>query len=122
MALASSDLVLDAKLPTKFLDGHIQHTRYEQGLTARNRRIEVHEVWSIGPKLGRGSYGAVRLERLRQPGNIADASAQVRAVKVITKPTRNEKGWDYMKELEAVVKFSNPRVRYPSIIPSLYGY
>lgn len=111
MAVNSTDLVLDSKLDTEFLDGCVRHARYTRGFSSRERQIRVEETWDIKKTLGRGTYGVVRYER-RRPTAAADpeSPSQVRAVKVISKTITGDNRWDYMKELEAIVKFSHPRV------------
>jgi hypothetical protein len=112
MAVPLSDLVQDAKLETKFLSGCVRHTRYAAGELAHRRRVRVTETWDIGQSLGRGSFGNVRLETCR-PHDAAPAlsSPRRRAVKVIHKAGPTQPRWDYLKELEAIIKFSNERVR-----------
>lgn len=112
MPAAPCDLVLDAKLETEFFDGYIRHTRYTMGFSARERRIRVREVWDVGSNLGRGSFGSVRVETCRPSPPLFNNGREPRrrAVKVISKAIPNQGRWDYLKELEAVVKFSHERV------------
>jgi hypothetical protein len=119
MAAAPGDLVLDAKLETEFLDGCIRHTKYTMGFSARERRIRVREVWDIGSNLGRGSFGSVRVETCRPSPPAYSREPRRRAVKVISKSIASQGRWDYLKELEAVVKFSHERVRMVSYAVSL---
>jgi hypothetical protein len=68
--------------------------------------IEIEEVWDIEPSsiIGQGAFGIVRFERRRpQMVNHTQTSEnQVRAVKEIRKLNTP----DYMKELQAIAKFS----------------
>lgn len=111
MPAAPGDLVLDAKLETEFFDGCVRHTKYTMGFSARERRIRMREVWDIGSNLGRGSFGSVRVETCRPSPPAYHREPRRRAVKVISKSIPNQGRWDYLKELEAVVKFSHERVR-----------
>ena len=117
-----SDLVLDAKLNTEFFEGCIRHTRFVQGFSARERRIPVREVWDIGTNLGRGSFGSVRVETCRAvpSGQQGQPSTRRRAVKVMSKNISHQGGWDYLRELETVIKFSHERVGYWDPILRLY--
>lgn len=121
MPAAPGDLVLDAKLETEFLGGCIRHTKYATGFSARERRIQVKEVWDIGSNLGRGSFGSVRVETCRPSPPTYPREPRRRAVKVISKSIPNQGRWDYLKELEAVVKFSHERVRkIPYLVSPAY--
>ena len=111
MARNPSDSLLDSKLKTEFLVGRVRHTRYIQGTSSRKRRIQVKEVWETEAVLGRGSYGVVRRERRRSISTPdLQLPSRVRAVKEIAKTTIGGNSWDYIKELEAIVKFSRPQV------------
>jgi hypothetical protein len=74
--------------------------------------IEIEEVWDIEPSsiIGKGSFGIVRFER-RRP-QMADHTQtthnQVRAVKEVRKLSTP----DYMKELQAIARFSRAPVRW----------
>ncbi|KAG9255484.1 calcium/calmodulin-dependent protein kinase [Emericellopsis atlantica] len=108
---AASDLVLDAKLDTEFFDSCIRHTRFVQGPSARERRTRIREVWDIGRIIGRGSFGSVRIESCRTmlSGQQSQSRIRQRAVKKISKDSRHQGRWDYLKELETVIKFSHER-------------
>lgn len=74
------------------------------------RQIEIEEIWDIEPgSIGQGAFGVVRFERRRpQMVNYTQTTQnQVRAVKEIKKSGTSE----YMKELQAISIFSQPRVR-----------
>src|SRR5205814_9192082 len=64
--------------------------------------------------LGTGAFGTVWLEKLvTENGEI-----QHRAVKEIRKSAQKSKAVDYSRELEAIAKFSHPKVREPVQIRS----
>ncbi|KAI6778104.1 uncharacterized protein J7T54_001524 [Emericellopsis cladophorae] len=108
---AASDLVLDAKLDTEFFDSCIRHTRFVKGPSALERRTRIREVWDIGRIIGRGSFGSVRIESCRTmlSGQQSQSRIRQRAVKKISKDSPHQGRWDYLKELETVIKFSHER-------------
>lgn len=110
MPANASDLVLDSKLDTEFLDGCVRHARYTHDFSSREYRVRTEETWDIKKTLGRGSYGTVRYERRRRTSSDPESGVRVRAVKVISKTTAGKNRWDFLKELEAIVKFSHSRV------------
>jgi hypothetical protein len=95
------DLVLVSKLETLFSSDpeYTQHVQYTSGTTLRQRKIRKEERWRTDKKLGRGSYGTVRLERCIH----GDKRGELRAVKSIQKV----EAVDYYRELEAIVLFSH---------------
>lgn len=109
MAQNASDLVLASRLETEFLPGCVKHMLRVSG-SSQTRVVE--ELWDVEPTIGRGTFGVVRFERLRLPSpSFRPPSARrFRAVKEINKIAALGKKWDYMKELEAIVKFSQPHV------------
>jgi len=96
-----SDIVRDSKLETEFCSGYTQHAYSRAGATLSQRRIRTEERWVRERLLGTGGYGTVWLEKLIT-GNEEGTN---RAVKVIRKPV------DYSREIEAIAKFSHPKVR-----------
>jgi hypothetical protein len=95
------DLVRDSKLETSF-DQNQTITIHNYVETDPNRRrIFRQEYWKLERHLGQGSYGQVQLEKC--------LSVRLRAVKkVMKRPGPNSV--DYSRELEAVAKFSHPKV------------
>lgn len=110
-----SDLVLDSKLDAVDLGTCIRHTFKRPGRTVGERFVTVEERWVREARLGIGAHGTVYRERL-------EGQETLRAVKEIKRSTCEE--LDYSRELEAIVKFSHPRVhlsrnsRCPWIIKS----
>jgi hypothetical protein len=95
------DLVRDSKLETAFLDQKTVHTFIEPG----GRRSRREECWKKVKLLGRGGFGDVWQEQCVA----GKEKGTMRAVKVIKKQSHSV---DLNRELEAIAKFSNSRVRY----------
>lgn len=107
LARKLSDLVAEARLDTSFLDGSTQHIYHNGagGQSVPTRRVENWNLDAKRPILGSGSFGTVRLERCQQ------SSSRMRAVKEIKKHDQQQRVIDYSRELEAIVQFSQPKVR-----------
>ena len=104
---SSSDLVIDSKLDTEIHPNFIHHVYHVSGSTPWERKITREERWVKGKTLGHGGFGTVWLEKCV----IGDRQGTVRAVKAISKMSRPSMVVDYSRELEAMAKFSNQRVR-----------
>jgi hypothetical protein len=110
-----ADLVRDTKLEVVVFADHAVHTCYVPDPEMRRRRARVKERWErkAGRLLGRGGFGQVWLEQCAA----GPAAGQMRAVKGIPKgglPGSNAAvAIDYARELEAIAKFSQDRVRSP---------
>ena len=109
MAL-SSDLVRDSKLRTTLHDGITRHVIEIAGQSARQRKIRQEQRWKRVRGLGEGAHGIVWLEELMD----GESEVNKRAVKAIKKPMHESREIDYSRELEAIAKFSHPRVSLPS--------
>ncbi|GJD03445.1 calcium/calmodulin-dependent protein kinase type 1B [Colletotrichum higginsianum] len=105
----SSELVLESKLETTFFPNYTQHTYYKRGTSGEKRRIQVRERWKRQKRLGQGAYGSVWLETCSRPAK--QDGPKVRAVKEIPIDLRTRSAIDCHRELEAVMKFSQARVR-----------
>jgi calcium/calmodulin-dependent protein kinase I len=71
---------------------------------ARNiRRKPQTEVWQVKQFLGRGGFGAVRLEENKE-------DSKKRAVKRIQTTTTSLSNSHFKKELKALLEFSKPKV------------
>jgi hypothetical protein len=81
------------------------------------RRQEKVDVWKEEKSVGIGSYGNVRLHRCLTSKD----EAQVQAVKAVSKKSLSFTGIDFLKELEAIAKFSQQKVclYYPYLVPLL---
>lgn len=104
----ASDLVRDSKIETEWLDSCLRHVFYESGPSARLRRICREERWVRQKFVGRGAFGNVYLEQCE-----VGSSQKLRAVKEIKKSVIPGEELDYMRELEAVAKFSHQKVGPP---------
>lgn len=105
-----SDLVRDSKLETQLLGSSIQHIFYDTGSSAKQRRVRREERWARQKFVGQGAYGRVYLEQCETGG-----SSRLRAVKEIKKSVTIGEEIDYMRELEAVAKFSHQKVNAPTM-------
>ena len=106
------DLVRDSELQVQFFPEYTRHVSFVSCLTPGQRKIRreaKEERWKREKDLGRGSFGTVWLERCLTD----EGKARVRAVKEIRKSPQYSKPIDYSRELEAIAKFSQPRVRLP---------
>jgi hypothetical protein len=102
-----SDLVRDSKLETRFYGEYTQHVYYVSGMTPRQRKVRKEERWARDKSLGNGASGTVYLEKsVTENGEV-----QRRAVKEIRKSAHKSGAIDYNRELEAIAKFSHPKVR-----------
>src|SRR5690242_11884834 len=104
------DLVRDTKLEVAVFADHTVHICYVPDPEMRRRRARVEERWERhGNKpLGRGAFGTVWLERCAA----GPAAGQIRAVKRISKQGQPRMSTiNYARELEAIAKFSQERVR-----------
>jgi hypothetical protein len=108
-SLSISDLVLDSKIETSFLDGgsHIRHVRTTLGSSARHRQLRTEETWQRKRSLGMGTYGVVWLEQCID----GKERKRVRAVKEIRKDGNLPTSFLF-RELEAIAKFSHDRVSW----------
>jgi hypothetical protein len=105
------DLVRDSKLETTFYGEYIQHVYHVSGSTPRQRKVRKEELWARDKSLGTGASGTIYLEKsITENGEI-----QHRAVKEIRKRAHESGAIDYSRELEAIAKFSHPKVRGLSI-------
>ena len=115
MASRPPDHLLDWKLETPLSTSSttVTHISYISGSSARERRVAVQETWKRDRMLGIGTYGTVWVQRCssRSSPNRPGPLPSKRAVKEMRKTLTNGQTWDYVKELEAVVKFSHARVR-----------
>ena len=104
------DLVVDTKLKVAVFADHSVHTCLVSDPEMRRPRRHVEERWERRKLLGRGGFGQVWLEEcVAGPTN-----GQVRAVKLIPNRqpgSQTAMAIDYSRELEAIAKFSQNRVR-----------
>lgn len=109
------DLVRDSRLETRLRNKYTTHRYYDVGSTSSERSVVREEYWKREREIGRGSYGCVWLERCVK----GQRSLAIRAVKEIRKPKKMKEHIHYHRELEAIAKFSHPRVRLSILVPQL---
>lgn len=103
------DIVRDFELQTRFLPdcSDTIHTYHESDLASGRRLVVREEHWRRQREIGSGTYGNVWLERCIKGGR---SGVKVRAVKQL--PTAYS-DIDYHRELEAITRFSHPKVSPP---------
>lgn len=102
-----SDLVVDTRLDAVVSASHTIQARYVSNPAIGQRRTRLEENWHRTKELGRGTFGVVWLETC-----VAGPSlSQLRAVKEIRKDGDVS---TFYRELDAVARFSQERVRIPS--------
>ncbi|KPM41375.1 hypothetical protein AK830_g5195 [Neonectria ditissima] len=99
------DLVRDSQLATRFLGaGATKHTIYvTPSQSTRRSRVRAEQIWQRERKLGNGTFGHVWLERCAS----GPTSGSVRAVKEM--PKDSSLPVNYLRELEAMAKFSHEK-------------
>ena len=99
------DLVRDAQLDVQLRDGCTVHVYFESGLSSRQRAVQREETWKQERQIGGGSFGSVWLET-------CTSGAQKGAVQAVKKiATHQIRDAVYIRELEAITKFSHPKVQ-----------
>ncbi|KAK5637118.1 hypothetical protein RRF57_012830 [Xylaria bambusicola] len=95
-----------SKLETEFFPGYKKHRLPDP---KSSQLPAVEQVWEVDSTIGHGTFGVVRLERRRASSLHPGPSwpDQLRAVKEISKSAATSHKWDYMKELEATIRFSS---------------
>lgn len=101
------ELVRDSKLEARFhpnpdIPVATIHTK------SSGRRTIRQDIWVREKKLGHGGYGIVWLERNNES---SQGRAALRAVKELR--VHGSRGGDYIRELEALAKFSQEKVSIP---------
>lgn len=102
-----SELVKDARLPTKLDPEHTIHTFQESSHVAgrRARRREREEIWRKKRYLGIGAFGTVSLEEC-----VSDSGSRLRAVREVRRIAQDATPIDFNRELEAIAKLSQQKV------------
>lgn len=103
-----SDLVQDSKIETRLVGDHFVHVFYDSGTSAQDRFLRREEEWVRQRVLGHGTFGTIYLEKCVSGRRKSD----LRAVKEIKKIVLENEQLDCARELEAVAKFSHPKVRH----------
>ena len=104
-----SELAQDLEIPTQVIeDGYWVHTYNESDPNSSRRPVPRLEHWERKRYIGEGSYGSVSLERCVR----GRRDIEVRAVKKVSIATRQHAApINYDRELNAITKFSQPKVR-----------
>lgn len=90
--MSNRDLVDDYQINVEFHGDHILDI-------PQSRRRKPQKQWYKVRQLGRGGFGTVWLERLKD-------NSSIRAVKEVPKTTKNGPPIDFTRELLAMAKFS----------------
>ncbi|KAL4883394.1 kinase-like domain-containing protein [Aspergillus karnatakaensis] len=106
------DLVQDAKLEVQFHPDCVVHRVVD---SRRVRREVRQERWTRDAFIASGGFGTVWREKC-----IDDSKARLRAIKSIPKLSHSSRKIDYTRELEAMVKFSQPK--YAGLFVTLLGW
>ncbi|KAI3327668.1 kinase-like domain-containing protein [Xylariaceae sp. AK1471] len=104
----------DTKLPELVRDSRLEATFHGPDQTihtilSSRRTKSPHQVWNRVKILGSGGYGIIWLEHGQDQGNVKAPS--VRAVKELRTHRKLDNGADYVRELEALAKFSQRKFR-----------
>lgn len=106
--MARTELVNDMKLDAEVHPDGTSHPTfqpdYAQGTTGRLR--PKVEIWKRGEMFGAGTFGTVWIEKCVS----SEGPARVRAVKMIKKSSDPSEQIYCDQELEAMAKFSRPKV------------
>lgn len=109
LTMARTELVNDMKLNAEIRPDGTSHRTfqpdYSQGTTGRWR--PKIEIWKRGRNIGSGSFGKVWVEQCVS----SDGPARLRAVKMVKKLSDPSHSIYLDQELEAIAKFSQPKVR-----------
>ncbi|KAM7187994.1 Protein kinase-like domain containing protein [Naviculisporaceae sp. PSN 640] len=100
-----SDLVRDKKIETEVSNNSTKHVFYTPGRSAQKRQRRDVETWVRNACLGQGAFGTVYREKCEE----GKRQNEFRAVKEIKKRFAAGEELDYTRELEAIIKFSNPK-------------
>jgi len=100
------DLVADSKLETEYNIESTIHTYYESSATGQKRGTLRREVWKVTRRIGHGGFSRVYLEECIT----GHRDVKVRAVKKIPSGGQTLTKRECIRELEAIAKFSQPKV------------
>ena len=78
----------------------------QSGPVLSRRKAQWEQEWKRKECAGRGAYGSVWLEECVS----GQRDVTLRAVKQMQKPNQDATQGFYFRELQAIMKFSNPRV------------
>jgi len=95
------ELVLDSRLDTEYENNYTIHIHYESSVAAPRE-----EYWKFQELIGAGGFGAVWKEECVQ----GSADVKVRAVKKIRAGIHALSDKAYIREVQAMIKFSRQKV------------
>ena len=101
------DLVRDSELDVELRDGYTVHAYFESSHSSRQPAVRREETWKQERLIGGGAFGSVWLETCTS----GKQKGAVRAVKKISVRQINNRDVVYTRELEAITRFSHPKVR-----------
>jgi hypothetical protein len=104
-----SDLVLDSRIQVEFSTNFTYRFTFQSRVPSAPffRRKPRKDTWQAVRRLGAGSFGTVSLHKCLT----SEGEAELQAVKTIEKSVIS-RGIDYYRELEAIAKFSQKKVRH----------
>jgi hypothetical protein len=103
------DIVRDSKLDVRFDKGHTIHISYTTDPKSGQRAVPRYEAWCQKRRIGRGAFADVWLEECTR-GVSEDGIGRLRAVKQISTKQHGVKLEIFLRELEAISKFSHTKV------------
>ena len=107
------DLVRDARLEVQYRNGCTVHIYNESNPSCGQRVVRREETWKHERQIGSGAFRSVWLERCIS----ATQNGAIRAVQKIVASQINTKDAEWVRELEAVTKFSHPKVWSLVLVP-----
>src|ERR1700761_3495697 len=102
------DLVRDSELNIEFRDGFTVHLSVESGRNSQQRDVWVEETWKLEQQVGGGASGTIWREACVK----GRSQGELREVKKVPLRGGSVKDVQYLRELEAIIKFSHRKVRF----------
>jgi hypothetical protein len=106
-ALQLPDIVVDTKLDIEVHADHTIHYQWVGDLSRGLRPRRVEEKWRRDQRIGKGGFGTVWVHTCTQ----GRSRGQCRAIKEIERVEHSLSSSKLVRELEAIGKFSQERVR-----------
>lgn len=108
------DLVSDSRLTTTRCDdggpGSVTVHEFHEADESHGERVAKRvERWERGKQIGSGGFGRVFVE-VRKVDKRTKYCRAVKEISLKSSPGRRVKSWDYVRELEAIAKFSLSKV------------
>jgi hypothetical protein len=107
------DLVEDSKLHTEFRKGLTVHLLHELSRAKSKRPVRKEQCWKREKQIGFGGFGRIWLES----STLGEDKRELRAVKELEVPSHEKAKTTravrmYLRELEAIAKFSQRKVSF----------